>query len=130
MKQVILDTNFLLIPEIFGVDIFSEIDRLLNERYELWIMDKSLDELKKIAETTGNGKEKRAARLAITFVAVKKMGVHKAGEEYVDDAIVRLAEKDKHVVCTQDQELKRKLKAKGVSVITLRKMDYLIKVDG
>ncbi len=129
MKRVILDTNFLMIPEQFGVDIFSEIDRLMQTRYELWIVDKSLDELKRIAET-GNGKEKRAARLGVAFVAAKKMGIMKsAKEDYVDDAITKAAERDKHVVCTQDQGLKRRLKEKGVSVITLRKKDYLIRVD-
>ena len=129
MKQVILDTNFLLIPEQFGVDIFSEIERLMQNRYELCIFDKTLDELKKIAET-GSGKDKRAAKLGIAFIATKKMRVLKAEENYVDDAIYKLAEKKGQIVCTQDQELKRKLKAKGVSVITLRKMDYLIRVDG
>jgi rRNA-processing protein FCF1 len=124
VKQVIIDTNFLLIPEQFGVDIFSEIDRLMQS-----IMDKTLDELKKLSDE-GHGKDKRAARLGIAFVAAKKMGVLKAGEEYVDAAIERLAARDKYVVCTQDGELKRKLKARGVSVITMRKRDYLIRVDG
>ena len=55
MIQVILDTNFLLIPSQFGVDVFSEIERLVHERHEVCVLDKSLDELRLISETAEKG---------------------------------------------------------------------------
>ena len=43
MQKILLDTNFLLIPAAFNVDIFSEFNRIfpLNE---IFILDKSLNE--------------------------------------------------------------------------------------
>ena len=46
MKKIILDTNFLLIPAQFKVDIFDEIDRIMIEKYQLFVLDKTIDELK------------------------------------------------------------------------------------
>lgn len=129
MIQVILDTNFLLLPSQFSVDIFSEIDRVVEQKYELCVLEKSLDELKKVAEGADSGKDKRAAMLGIAFVAAKKIRLLKTGDQYVDDAILGLAERGRHIVATQDMGLKRRLKEKGVSVITMRKQDHLMKVD-
>ena len=42
--KIILDTNFLMIPSMFKVDIFSEIERICDFKYELCIVDKTLDE--------------------------------------------------------------------------------------
>jgi rRNA-processing protein FCF1 len=129
MIQVILDTNFLLIPAQFSVDIFSEIDRVVEQKYELCVLDKSLEELDRVAKGAESGRDKRAAMLGIAFVAAKKPRLLPAGEKYVDEAILCMAEKGKHIVATQDMELKRKLKEKGVSVITMRKQDHLMRVD-
>ncbi len=129
MIQIILDTNFLLVPAQFSLDIFSEIDRIVHERYELCIIDKSLEELDRTAKNAQSGKDKRAAMLGIAFVAAKKIKHLKAGDKYVDEAIFELAERGKHIVATQDMELKRRLKEKGVSVITMRKQDHLMRVD-
>jgi len=129
MIQIILDTNFLLIPAQFSVDIFSEIDRIMEQKYELCVLDKSLEELDRVAKNAESGRDKRAAMLGIAFVAAKKIRLVKAGEKYVDEAILELAERGKHMVATQDMELKRKLKEKGISVITMRKQDHLMRVD-
>lgn len=129
MVQIILDTNFLMIPAQFSIDIFSEIDRLVNEKYELCIMDKSIEELDRTAKNAEKGKDKQAAMLGIAFVAAKKIKHLNSGDKYVDEAILELAERGKHIVATQDMELKRLLKEKGVSVITMRKQDHLMRVD-
>ena len=43
MYKVIIDTNFLLIPEQFKVDIFTEFKNLLGD-VKLYIIDKTVDE--------------------------------------------------------------------------------------
>ena len=48
MKQVVLDTNFLLIPYTLKVDIFSEIKEIMDLPYEICLLDESLNELNKI----------------------------------------------------------------------------------
>jgi rRNA-processing protein FCF1 len=129
MIQVILDTNILLVPAQFSVDIFSEIDRLVAESHELCVLDKTLDELNQVAKTADTGKDKRAAMLGIAFVAGKKMKVLATKEGHPDDIIVELSERGKQIVATQDMNLKRRLKEKGVSVLTMRSQTHLIRVD-
>ena len=50
-KKIILDTNFLLIPAQFGVDVFTGLEELCDFKFELYLLDKSLKELKNIKET-------------------------------------------------------------------------------
>ncbi len=37
MRKVILDTNFLLIPFKFKIDVFGEIERLVEEPHEILV---------------------------------------------------------------------------------------------
>ena len=110
MKKVIIDTNFFLIPYQFKVDIFSEIERVMEEPYELLVLDKSLDELKKIIKEQ-KGKEVLAAKLGLELANEALM--IKTPEGRVDDLIVELADKDT-MVCTQDRILKKRLKVKKI----------------
>jgi rRNA-processing protein FCF1 len=126
MKKIILDTNFLLIPYQFKVDIFSEIERIADFKYELCIIDRTVDELKKIIEKQ-KGKDKRAGILALVMLEQKKPKLIKTKEKKaVDDLIVAEAKKDKGIiVATQDAELKRKLKKAGISHIVLKGKSHL-----
>lgn len=127
--QVIFDTNFLLIPGDKGVDIFSETDRILSESYELCVLDKTEEELKKIVETSSKKKEGFNAKLGIILLKQKNLKTLKSSsEEYADLAILNYAQKnaEKVVVATQDKELKKKLKSIPVRVIELRQEKYLV----
>ncbi|MBN2111691.1 nucleotide-binding protein, partial [Candidatus Woesearchaeota archaeon] len=109
MKKIILDTNFLLIPYQFKVDIFSEIRRICSFRYNLCIIDKTIDELKKIIKIQ-KGKDRKAAILALVMLDQKKPSVIKTkGEKNVDELIVENSGRDT-IVATQDRILKTKLK--------------------
>ena len=74
MVKVIFDTNFLLIPCLFKVDIFAEADKLILEKYSSCIVEQSIRELKKIM-TSGNGREKRAALFALSIIKKKKLEI-------------------------------------------------------
>lgn len=124
MKRIILDTNFLLIPEQFKVDIFEEIRRISNFRYQLYIIDKSVDELNNITEK-GKSKDKSAAKLALKLIKFKKIKkIKTSGSKHVDDLMLGLVKKE-DIVATQDIELKQKLKKKGIAIIILRQRKYL-----
>lgn len=125
MKKIILDTNFLLIPAQFKVDIFSEIDRICNFNYELSIIDKTVDELKKIIKTAKKGKDKSAAKLALALLKTRKIKKIKTKEGYVDNLILKSINKD-YILATQDALLKKKATKKGCRVIFLRLKKYLI----
>jgi len=122
MKKIILDTNFLLIPAQFKVDIFSEIDRIMLEKFQLYTLDKILDELTSIQKDTKQSqKNKKAAKLALQLIKAKKVSIIKTNQDKpVDDIIADLKG---YIIATQDINLKRRLKTK---IITLRAKKKLI----
>lgn len=127
MKKIIFDTNFLLIPVQFKVDVFSEVDRICNFNYQLCILDKSINELENIVKSQ-KGKSKRAAKIALQLIKTKNIKIisTKNIEKNADDSIVEIANKTEHIVATLDKELKKRLKQKGISLISLRQKKYLI----
>lgn len=125
MKQIIIDTNFLLIPAQFRVDIFSEIDRLMHEPYELCILEGTIDELNKITEKQ-SGKDKKAAALALKLLASKKVKHLKTEKNLnIDKLIVEQAKNPDSIIATQDMALKRVLKRNNSHLIILRKKQHL-----
>jgi uncharacterized protein len=127
--QVILDTNFLLIPGEKGVDIFSEIERILSEPFELCVIDKTIAELDKIVEKSAKRREGFNAKLGIILLKQKNLKTLKSfSEEYADKAIIDYATKnaEKVIVATQDKELREQLKKIPVRVIQLRQEKYLV----
>jgi len=128
MKKILLDTNFLLIPYQFKVDIFTEFDRVCNFNYGLFVLDKTIKELKNIIEIQ-KGKHKDAARFALQLLRAKKVSVIKtSSKKHTDDIILDYAKKD-YLVATQDKDLKRRIINQNVSVIILRQKKILAIVN-
>lgn len=122
MEQIIIDTNFLLIPAQFNVDIFDEIDKICTN-YKLYIVDKTIDELKKIIDTAKKASDKRAAKLALDLIKAKDINIiYTAKDKSVDDLIIDLVNKGDYTLATQDKLLKERLKTK---IIVLRQKKYL-----
>lgn len=120
VKKILIDTNFLMIPEQFKIDIFKEIDRIIDEKYQIIVVDKTVEELEKLIK--GNKeKEKRAARIALQLIKKYKIKVINTQGDNVDDIIVKLKDNDT-IVATQDKELRKRLKG---DVIVLRQKKYL-----
>ena len=123
--KIIIDTNFLLIPGTLKVDIFSEIDRICTFKYTLHIVDKTLEELKKIIQTQ-RGKYSSAAKLALQLLKNKKVKIIKTKKDkQVDDLILDIAKKGKIIVATQDKEFKHLLKAENAGLIVLKQKKHL-----
>jgi rRNA-processing protein FCF1 len=125
-KKVVLDTNFLLIPGQFRVDIFSEIERIMQEPFELCVVDKSIAELNKLA-VGGRQIDKFAAKLALVLIIQKNLKtLHSFGsKKSVDDIIVTKADENTFIA-TQDKALKERVKEKGAKIIGLRQQKYLV----
>ena len=123
MQKIIIDTNFLMIPIQFRVDIFSEIDRICYFNYKLFIFEQSINELKNIIEKQ-TGKNKKAAQFALKLIKLKNIGIIKSEKENVDALILNNISKDT-IVATQDALLKKKMIEKGASLIILRQKKYL-----
>jgi len=124
-KKIFLDTNFLLIPGVFGVDIFAEIWRICDFPYRLCIIEKSREELAKIQDSQ-RGKHKQAAKLALSLLRAHP--VHEVRKEQlsVDDALVQAAQEPDSIVATQDRALQKRLEPYKTPIIVLRKKKYLI----
>ena len=124
MKTIILDTNFLVDCLSWKVDFFGELERICLFTYKLVVVDKTIDELDKIiAESKPD--VKIGAKLSKQLIARGRIGVITTDKKgYTDTIILKTADKDT-IVATQDQDLKRRLKAKGIPVIIIRQKKYL-----
>jgi len=123
MKKVILDTNFLMIPFQFNVDILSEIERVMMEPYTLFVLDKTIDELHRIVKLQ-KGKDKNSAKLALEYIKCKADIIKTEEGKYVDDAIISLSDNET-VVCTQDRNLKKRVKDNKAKIIEMKQKSYL-----
>lgn len=119
--KILLDTNFVLIPGQFGVDIYTEIDRIILEKHELYILDKTIEELKKIMNDKKQKKKNReAAKLGYQILKTKNVKVLKTKKKGTADD--ELAAIKGYVIATQDMELKKRIKGQK---IVLRAKKYL-----
>jgi rRNA-processing protein FCF1 len=126
--KIILDTNFLFIPGDIGVDIFIEIDRIINEPYELCVMDSTIKELENIIFSSAKQKQGLNAKLGLILIKQKNLKTIKgSSNNYADTSILEYAAKcpEKTIIATQDKDLKQKLKKVPVRIITLRQKKYL-----
>jgi len=123
--KVILDSNFLFIPAKFQIDVFEDLAKLLNQRFEPVLLSSIYQELKTMAEK-GAPSRRRQASLALKLAEkCKKIDVEKHLEETNDDVILRIALLWKSPVATNDRELRRKLRARATPVIYLRSKNRL-----
>lgn len=123
MLKIILDTNLLMTPGKFGVDIFSEFDRIINEKYKLYTLSGVLKELKTLAN--GKGKEARASEIALQLVKDKKIEII-SSEKKVDEKLIEIGKKENVLIATNDKELIKKLKKKKIGIVRLRQKKKLI----
>lgn len=122
--KVILDANFFFIPTKFKLDIFEELTKLLNQRFEPILLSSTKKELEGLVESTP--KTGKQALLALKFAEkCRFVPVDKSLMERYDDVIVRVASKWKTPVATNDRELRKRLREKGVPVIFLRQKSRL-----
>jgi hypothetical protein len=122
MKKIILDTNFLMIPYQFKVDIFDEIRRIVEGEYELVTLAGVVKELERIKKS--KGKSAAAAKIGLELIKAKNVKVINSDSEKVDNKIIELSDKNT-IVATNDIELKKILKNKKIKIIYLRSRKYL-----
>ena len=121
--KVLLDTNFLMIPARFGVDILAELERLLlNPR--ILVERHVLEELERLKER--GEAEARKVCLAKTLVRdFSFLDEELNSGESIDDLIVRLSLSRGYIVGTTDTLLRKRLRAKGIPVVYLRQKSFL-----
>lgn len=125
-KEVVIDTNFFMVPFQFNVDIIDELEKALPS-YKLTTPIFVINELKGL-KRNNKGKIRLNADLALKLanssnIEIKDISLE--NNETVDDALLRVSE----VLATNDIELKKRARKKGIKVAYLRQKKY-IAIDG
>ncbi len=119
---MILDTNAIMVPEQFGVDIFSELERL---GYLEWLIPSPvIVELQHLAVKAKKGRDKLSAKVGLKLA--ERCRIIEETESNADSAIENLAQVEEAAVFTNDKALKKELFNKGITVVYLRQGRYLM----
>jgi len=122
---VVLDTNFILIPIRFGIDITAELGRVVEASFVLAVTPAVLKELKWL-ETKVKAAEVKDVRFALGMASGLKVtdDVLAKGED-VDDQLLRLAVERGYIIATTDVGLRRRLRERGLPVVYMRQGRHL-----
>ena len=126
IKEVVIDTNFFMVPFQFNVDIITELENLLPS-YKLTTPNFVINELKGL-KRNNKGKIRLNANLALKLANSSKVEIKDISlleNETVDDALLRVSE----VLATNDIDLKNRAKNKGITIVYLRQKKYIV-VEG
>ena len=125
-KEVVIDTNFFMVPFQFNVDIITELEKILPS-YKLTTPSFVINELKGLKKNN-KGKIRLNANLALKLANSSKIEIKDISlleNETVDDALLRVSE----VLATNDIDLKNRAKNKGITIVYLRQKKYIV-VEG
>jgi rRNA-processing protein FCF1 len=124
-EYVIIDSNFLFIPLQFGVDIFSEFERLLGGLVKCAVPSPVVEELRLVKSCAKPSMKKKIEFALALSERCEKIEERAKSGETVDDVIMRLAKDWNCPVATNDTDLKRRLRNEGIKVIFLRQKSHL-----
>ena len=120
--MVLLDTNALMMPAQFRIDLFGEISRLVGEFTPVVPVD-VFNELKGLSK--GCGRESSAARFGLTLAEQCILIDHERPDQPVDEQIIDYARRENCMVVTNDRALRKALISLGIAVISLKKQKIL-----
>ncbi|MHA1965697.1 MAG: type II toxin-antitoxin system VapC family toxin [Candidatus Thorarchaeota archaeon] len=124
--HVILDTNFLTVPAQFGVDVFSEAERVLERSVEFIILESVIDEIRAKLERSGKT-ESRLFKVALDLTKrCKVVEIDQSMKDFlVDDQLLEYAVSVSGVLATNDRELRERAAERGIPVLMLRGKKHL-----
>lgn len=120
-KILVLDTNFLLIPYQYTVDIFTQLDELVPGAKKV-VARPVLDELEDLAG--GKGKQAAAARFALLLLSRQKWEMIET-DLPADRWILEYARQHRAIVCTNDRALRQRIKRLPRRCIVLKKRNWI-----
>jgi len=127
--KVIVDSNFLMIPSQFHLNIFKELQRVLNRDIKIIILLPIYEELLNISKNSGPKLKKQAEMTLKLIEGFEIINIRPNCSENVDDFIAHIAKKWDCPVATNDRKLRKKLRDINVSAIYLRHRTHL-EVEG
>jgi rRNA-processing protein FCF1 len=106
--KIILDTNFLIYCAKEKLDYIEEIDKLINESYELVVSEKVIEELERLKVNSKKGKDKKASDLALQILNKNKIKKVNPKGETVDQSLINLSQENKkNITATLDREMRK-----------------------
>ena len=120
--RVLLDTNALLMPVQFGIDLYGELLGLFGD-FELVTLEEVVGELSGLAR--GGGRDAVAARVGLALARRSTIVPSGSSAESVDERVLQYARREGCVVVTNDRELRNALLREGTSVVSMRKQKTL-----
>ena len=127
--KIILDSNALFVPLEFKIDIFSEVECLLNRNVNFVLLSTVKRELE-ILSAKESPKMRREAAYALKLSEkCQYVNVDNNEKLRTDDIIVKVAKAWNSPVFTNDSQLRRRLRDISVPVIYVRQKSRL-EIDG
>ncbi|MEK6969162.1 MAG: hypothetical protein AABW48_01915 [Nanoarchaeota archaeon] len=123
IKKIIIDTNAWMAVYEFNLDLLTALRESLDFSYKVYVLQATLDELKKIISEQ-RGRFKQAALLSLGLINDKKIEIiNEIGN--ADDLLVAYSKKD-YLILTQDVELKKRL---NKPYLTIRQKKKILVVE-
>ncbi|KAF5044883.1 MULTISPECIES: PIN domain-containing protein [unclassified Methanoculleus] len=116
--RVLLDTNALLMPAQFGIDLYDELMGLFGD-FEPITLEEVTGELRGLAR--GRGRDAAAARVGLAMARRSRVVPSGSAAERVDDRMIEYARREGCVVVTNDRELRNALLREGIDVVSMRR---------
>ena len=116
MRNVVLDTNALLLPYQLGINIEKELTRLLGI-CRIIVPTSVIKEAEKLASSDGS--VAMAAKLGLNIVRKRDFQIVETIYNG-DDGVMDVAVKTNAAIVTNDKELKKKAREMGLPVIYVR----------
>ncbi|WP_292364594.1 MULTISPECIES: PIN domain-containing protein [unclassified Methanoculleus] len=116
--RVLLDTNALLMPAQFGIDLYDELMALFGD-FEPITLEEVVGEVSGLAR--GRGRDAVAARVGLAMARRSKIVPSGSTAERVDDRVIEYARREGCTVVTNDRELRNALLDEGIDVVSMRR---------
>jgi rRNA-processing protein FCF1 len=122
--HVLCDTSFLMVLVSKPIKQVARIESELG-RLEFLVPDVVVEELERLEQKAGP-KRSTLAKTALELTKVKFKQVNAGRAAHVDDSIVEYALRHKCAVATIDTNLRRRLIANGILVLTLSSDRFVV----
>jgi len=121
--KILLDTNALMMPMQFQIDLLDEL-RMLLGAFEPLVLSGVIGELTGLSHA--KGRDGAAARHGL--VLCEKCTIVESGElqsESIDAQVIEYAARNACMVVTNDRRIRNALLTRGISVISMRNQKKL-----
>lgn len=123
MKQVLLDTNFIISCARQKIDFFHEIPLM---GFEILIPRQVFDEIEKLSKSRKSASLREEADLALKIMNRNKFTIIKLRRNDVDRAIIEFANDNKEVIiATLDKEIQSKIKNQKMIIKGLKTLEIV-----